>query len=262
VVFRRQYAQALQTAQLLRDNQAVQKPTIPRGELMKLASFLTWQNWALLGMNLAVESLIVFLSIKRNFYKRLFMLTVLAGYCVLIDIAFIVLALAVNVDSFSGNMYYSRVSWNFYWLSQVAASLLILLLSVQIAIETLKLDYVTALWGMITATLLILATGILIPGIVLGNMLMLVSIGDVLAGLALLIIGALPRTQWPRGFPLVVTGIVLSVLLHALCSIGSVYWRMLTPLFNIGAPVSSLLGMIIFALAVYRYKEQDPAPTT
>ena len=114
---------------------------------MKLASFLTWQNWALLGLNLAVESLILFLSIKRDFYKRLFMLTVLAGYCALIDVAFIVLALVVNVDSFSGKMYYSRLSWNFYWVSQVAASLLILLLSIQIAIETLKLKYVVALWG-------------------------------------------------------------------------------------------------------------------
>lgn len=229
---------------------------------MKLASFLTWQNWALLGLNLAVESLILFLSIKRDFYKRLFMLTVLAGYCALIDVAFIVLALTVNVDSFSGKIYYSRISWNFYWLSQAAASLLILLLSVQIAIETLKLNYVTALWGMIAATVLILATGVLIPGIVLGNMLTLVSIGDVLAVLALLIIGALPTTKWPQGFPLVVTGIVLSVLLHAVCSIGSAYWHTLTPLFNIGAPVSSLIGMIIFALAVYRHGERNPASIT
>jgi hypothetical protein len=227
---------------------------------MKLANFLTWQNWALLGLNLAVESLILFLSIKRDFYKRLLMLTVLAGYCVLIDAAFIVLALVVNVDSFSGKIYYSRISWNFYWLSQIAASLLILLLSVQIAIETLKLNYVTALWGMIASTLLILAAGILIPGMVLGNMLMLVTIGDVLAGLALLIIGALPSTKWPQGFPLVVTGIVLSVTLHALCSIGSAYWHTLTPLFNIGVPVSSLLGMIIFALAVYRHGERNPVP--
>ena len=229
---------------------------------MKLASFLTWQNWALLGLNLAVESLILFLSIKRDFYKRLSMLTVLAGYCALIDVAFIVLALVVNVDSFSGKIYYSRISWDFYWLSQVAASLLILLLSVQIAIETLKLNYVTALWGMIAATVLILAIGVLIPGIMLGNMLMLVSIGDVLAALALLIIGVLPSTQWPQGFPLVVTGVVLSVMLHALCSIGSIYWHTLTPLFNIGAPVSSLLGMVIFALAVYRYGERNPAPIT
>jgi len=229
---------------------------------MKLANFLTWQNWALLGLNLAVESLILFLSIKRDFYKRLLMLTVLAGYCVLIDAAFIVLALVVNVDSFSGKIYYSRISWNFYWLSQIAASLLILLLSVQIAIETLKLNYVTALWGMIASTLLILAAGILIPGMVLGNMLMLVTIGDVLAGLALLIIGALPSTKWPQGFPLVVTGIVLSVTLHALCSIVSAYWHTLTPLFNIGVPVSSLLGMIIFALAVYRHGERNPAPIT
>ena len=99
---------------------------------MKLASFLTWQNWALLGLNLAVEFLVLFLSIKRRFYKELFMLTILAGYFVLIDTAFIVLALVVNVDSFSGKLYYSRISWDFYWLSQVAASLLILLLSVQI----------------------------------------------------------------------------------------------------------------------------------
>jgi hypothetical protein len=261
VVFHRQYAQALPIARLLADNQAIQKP-ISQGVLMKLASFLTWQNWALLGLNLAVESLILFLSIKRDFYKRLFMLTVLAGYCALIDVAFIVLALIVNVDSFSGKMYYSRFSWNFYWVSQVAASLLILLLSIQIAIETLKLKYVVALWGMIAATLLILAIAILIPGIVLSNMLMLVSIGDVLAALALLIIGVVPSTKWPRGFPLVVTGIVLSVFLHAVCSVGSVYWHTLTPLFNIGAPASSLLGMIIFALAVYRHGERNPASIT
>jgi hypothetical protein len=224
---------------------------------MKLANFLTWQNWALLGLNLAVESLILFLSIKRAFYRRLVMLTVLVGYCVLIDAAFIVLAFVVNVDSFAGNMYSSKFSWNFYWLSQVAASLLIILLSVQIAIETLKLKYVMALWGMILATLLVIAAGVLVPGIVLGKMLMLVSIGDVLAALALLIIGVLPSTKWPQGFPLVVTGIVLSVMLHALCSIGTAYWQTLTPLFNIGAPVSSLLGMLIFALAIYRHGERN-----
>lgn len=227
---------------------------------MKLASFLTWQNWTLLGLNLAVESLIVFLSIKRDFYKRLFMLTVLAGYCALIDAAFIVLALVVNVDSFSGKMYYSRISWNFYWVSQVAASLLILLLSFQIAIETLNLEYVMAFVGMVAATLLMLATAILIPGMVGSNMLKLVLIGDVVAVLALLIIGIIPSTKWPQGYPLVVTGIAISVLLHAVCSIGSVYWHTLTPLFNIGVPASSLLGMIIFALAVYR--ERNPAPIT
>ncbi len=229
---------------------------------MKLASFLTWQNWALLGLNLAVEFLILFLSIKRGFYKRLLMLTVLAGYCALIDVAFIVLALTVNVDSFSGKIYYSRIGWDFYWLSQVAASLLMLLLSVEIAIETLKLNYVMGLWGMIAATSLIVTMGILVPGIVLRNMLMLVSIGDVLAVLALLIIWSLPTTKWPQSFPLVVTGIVLSVLLHAVCSIGSIYWHTLGPLFNIGAPVSSLIGMIIFALAVYRHDEQNPASIT
>ena len=229
---------------------------------MKLASVLTWQNWALIGLNLSVEFLILFLSIKRGFYKRLFMLTVLAGYCALVEAAFIVLALVVNVDSFSGKMYSSRISWNFYWLSQVTASLLILLLSFQIAIETFNLEYVMAFVGMIAATLLILATAILIPGIMLGNMLTLVSIGDVLAVFALLIIGSMPSTKWPQGFPLVITGIALSVLLHAVCSIGSAYWHTLTPLFNIGVPVSSLLGMIIFALAVYRYGERNPASIT
>ena len=229
---------------------------------MKLASFLTWQKWTLLGLNLAVESLVLFLSIKRRFYKELFMLTILAGYFVLIDTAFIVLALVVNVDSFSGKIYYSRISWDFYWLSQAAASLLSLLLSVQIAIDTLKLNYVTALWGMILATLFIVSAGILIPGLVLGNMLILMLIGDVLAGLALLIVGALPTTKWPQGFPLVVTGIVASVMLHALCSIGSLYWHTLTPFFNIGAPLSSLIGMIIFALAVYRHGERNPASIT
>jgi hypothetical protein len=227
---------------------------------MKLASFLTWQNWALLGLNLAVEFLVLFLSIKRRFYKELSMLTILAGYFVLIDTAFIVLALIVNVDSFSGKLYYSRISWDFYWLSQVAAILLTLLLSIQIAIDTLKLNYVTALWGMILATLFIVSAGILIPGLVLRNMFILMLIGDVLAGLALLIVGALPRTKWPQGYPLVVAGIALSVTLHALCSIGSLYWHSLTPLFNIGAPVSSLLGMIIFAMAVYRYGEPNPDP--
>src|SRR5579859_5343910 len=227
---------------------------------MKLASFLTWQIWALLGLNLAVEFLVLFLSIKRRFYKNLFMLTILAGYFVLIDTAFIVLAFVVNVDSFSGKLFYSRISWDFYWLTQVAAILLTLLLSIQIAIDTLKLNYVTALWGMILATLFIVSAGILIPGLVLRNMLILMLIGDVLAGLALLIAEALPRTKWPQGYPLVVAGIALSVSLHALCSIGSLYWHKLTPLFNIGAPVSSLLGMIVFAVAVYRYDEQIPDP--
>ncbi|HEV8494601.1 MAG TPA: hypothetical protein VGR76_20150, partial [Candidatus Angelobacter sp.] len=205
---------------------------------MKLASFLTWQNWALLGLNLFVESLIVFLSIKKNFYKRLVMLTVLAGYCVLVDVAFVVLALVVNVDSFSGKVYYSRISWNFYWLSQILANLLILLLSFEIAIETLKYKYVTAFWGTIASALLILVTATLIPGTALGNMLLLVSIGDVLASFVLLTLGMLPNTEWPPGFPLVVKGVVLSVLLHALCSVGSIYWHTLTPLFNIGVPVS------------------------
>jgi hypothetical protein len=236
------------------------KTDYSKDELMKLASFLTWQNWALLGLNLTVESFVLFLSIKRAFYKQLVMLTVLAGYCVLIDTAFIVLAFVVNVDSFSGKLYYSRINWDFYWLSQVAASLLTLLLSIQIAIDTLKLNYVTALWGMILATLFIVAAGILIPGLLLRNMLILMSIGDVLAGLALLIAWALPRTKWPQGFPLVVTGIIISVSLHALCSIGSIFLHKLTPLFNIGVLVSSLLGMIVLAVAVYRYDEQIPDP--
>src|SRR4029077_13970477 len=99
---------------------------------MMPAHLWPWPNWILLGLNLIAETAVLWLAVSRKFSRRLIMLPVFAGFCLLFDIAAIVVGFKANVDADSGSIWFSRSYWLFYWGGQIIAGVLVLLLALQI----------------------------------------------------------------------------------------------------------------------------------
>src|SRR5260221_14777845 len=99
-----------------------------------MTPFLFWPgpNWTLLGLNLIAEAAVFWLAVSRNFSRRLIMLAVFAGFCLLFAIVSIVLGFTANVDAANGSIWFSRSYWLFYWGGQIIAGVLVLMLALQI----------------------------------------------------------------------------------------------------------------------------------
>src|SRR5260221_12826382 len=99
---------------------------------MTPAHLWPWPNWILLGLNLIAEAAVFWLAVSRKFSRRLIMLAVLAGFCLLFDIVAILLGFTANVDDANGSIWFSRSYWLFYWGGQIIAGVLVLMLALHI----------------------------------------------------------------------------------------------------------------------------------
>src|SRR6478672_8112584 len=185
---------------------------------MTPAHLWTWPNWTLLGLNLVAEAAVLWLAVSRKFYRRLIMLTIYAAFCLLADIASIVLGFTLNVDAVNGSLWFSRSYWIFYWGEQIIAAVLVLLLALQIITVILPpWDRLITLLGVAAFTSIAVIYCKLLPTSKVGTALTVVT----LAGLATLPSDPIISIVRPSGRrserKLIASGLVLSVVLQTGC---------------------------------------------
>ena len=152
---------------------------------MTPAHFVTWPAWALLGLNLIAEAAVFWLAVSRRFSRRLIMLPVFAGFCLLADIGSIVLGVTTSVDAANGTLWVSRSYWLFFWGGQIIAGVLVLLLALQIITAILPpWDRLITLLGLVAFISLAVIYYKLLPSTKVSTVLAVVTLADVVTGSA------------------------------------------------------------------------------
>lgn len=225
---------------------------------MTPAHLWTLPNWTLLGLNLIAETAVLWLAVSRRFSRRLLMLTVFAAFCLLADIASIVLAFTLNVDAINGSMWFSRAYWLFYWGEQLIAGVLILLLALQIITAILPpWDRLITLLSLAAFTSIAVIYCKLLPTSKASDLLTVVTLADLVTVLALPIIWIVKPSEWPKGMKLIASGLVVSLVLQAGCTAAGALLKTLVGIVNIGVPLSSLIGMGFFFTALRQTEIQE-----
>ena len=218
---------------------------------MTPAHFVTWPAWVLLGLNLIAEAAVFWLAVSRRFSRRLIMLPVFAGFCLLADIGSIVLGVTTSVDAANGTLWVSRSYWLFFWGGQIIAGVLVLLLALQIITAILPpWDRLITLLGLVAFISLAVIYYKLLPSTKVSTVLAVVTLADVVTALSLPIIWVVKPAAWPRGMPLIATGLVISLVLQAACAATAAMVKTMVGIATIGVPLSSLIGMGFFLAAL------------
>jgi hypothetical protein len=218
---------------------------------MTPAHLWPWPIWALCGLNLIAEAAVLWLAVSRKFSRRLIMLPVFAGFCLLFDIEAIVLGFTANVDAVNGSMGFSRSYWLFYWGGQIISGVLVLLLALQIITAILPpWDRLITLLGVAAFISLAVIYYKLLPTTKVSNVLAVVTLADVVTVLSLPIIWVVKPAKWPKGMPLIATGLVVSLVLQAACAATAAMLKTLVGIASIGVPLSALIGMGFFLAAL------------
>jgi len=207
-----------------------------------------------LGLNVAAESAVFWLAISRRFSRRLVMLPIFAGFCLLFDVAGTVLALTVSVDAIgSAHLWYSHAYWLFYWAGQCGGAVVLLLLALQVVTVILPP------WDRLIAILVILlCCGLavvyykLLPIAHPRDVLTLLTWASGITILALPIIAVVHPSDWPKGIPLVVSGMVLSLVLQIACAVTAAILKTMVGFVSVGVPLGALVGMGFFLAALIR----------
>jgi hypothetical protein len=225
---------------------------------MTPAHFVTWPAWVLLGLNLIAEGAVLWLAVSRRFSRRLIMLPVFAGFCLLFDIAATVLDFTVNVDAANGSMWFSRSYWIFYWGGQIIAAVLVLLLALQIITAILppwdRLITLLALAAFISIAVIYCK---LLPTSKASDVLTVVTLADLVTVLSLPIIWVVKPSEWPKEMKLIAAGLVVSLVLQAVCTAAGALLKTMVGIVNIGVPLSSLIGMGFFFTALRQTEIQE-----
>lgn len=228
---------------------------------MTPAHFVTWPNWILLGLNLIAEAAVFWLAVSRRLSRRLIMLPVFAGFCLLFDIAVTVLDFTLNVDAAKGSMWFSRSYWIFYWGGQIIAGVLVLLLALQIITAILppwtRLITLLSLAAFISLAVIYCK---LLPTSKASDVLTAVTLADLVTVLSLPIIWVVKPSEWPKETKLIASGLVVSLVLQAGCTAAAAWLKTLVGIVSIGVPLSSLIGMGFFFTAI-RQTEIQEAPS-
>lgn len=208
--------------------------------------------WTLLVLNLIAETAVLWLAISRNFSRRLIMLAVFAGFCLLADIASIVLGFTARIDAANGSIWFlSRSYWLFYWGEQIIAGVLVLLLALQIITAILPpWDRLITLIGLAAFISIAVIYYKLLPTTKASDVLAVVTLADLVTVLALPIIWVVKPAAWPKGMSLIATGLVVSLVLQAGCTATAAMLKTLVGIASIGVPLSSLIGMGFFLAAL------------
>jgi hypothetical protein len=229
---------------------------------MTPAHLWTWPTWTLLVLNILAEAAVFWLAVSRRFSRRLIMLPVFAVFCLLADIASIVLGFTVNVDAINGSMWFSRSYWLFYWGEQIIAGILVLLLALQII--TAILPPWTRLITLLSLAAFIAIAVIyckLLPTSKVSDVLTAVTLADLVTVLSLPIIWVVKPSEWPKEMKLIASGLVVSLVLQTGCTAAAAWLKTLVGIVTIGVPLSSLIGMGFFFTAI-RQTEIQEVPST
>jgi hypothetical protein len=225
---------------------------------MTPAHLWTWWNWILLGLNIFAEAAVLWLAVSRRFSRRLIMLPVFAAFCLLADIASIVLGFTVNVDATNGSMWFSRSYWLFYWGEQIIAGVLVLLLALQIITAILppwtRLITLLSLAAFISIAVIYCK---LLPTSKASNVLTVVTLTGLVTVLSLPIIWVVKPSEWPKEMKLIASGLVVSLVLQAGCTAAGAWLKTMVGIVNIGVPLSSLIGMGFFFTALRQTEMQE-----
>jgi hypothetical protein len=225
---------------------------------MTPAHFLTWPNWILLGLNLIAETAVLWLAVSRRFSRRLIMLPVFAGFCLLADIASIVLDFTLNVDAANGSMWFSRSYWIFYWGEQIIAAVLVLLLALQIITVILPpWDRLITLLGVAAFISIAVIYCKLLPTSKASDVLTVVTLADLVSVLSLPIIWVVKPSEWPKEIKLITSGLVVSLVLQTGCTALAAALKTMVGTVSIGLPLSSLIGMGFFFTALWQTEIQE-----
>lgn len=225
---------------------------------MTPAHLWTWWNWILLGLNIFAEAAVLWLAVSRRFSHRLIMLPVFAAFCLLADIASIVLGFTVNVDAVKGSMWVSRSYWLFYWGEQIIAGLLVLLLALQIITAILppwtRLITLLSLAAFISIAVIYYK---LLPTSKASDVLTAVTLAGLVTVLSLPIIWVVKPSEWPKEMKLIASGLVVSLVLQTGCTAAGALLKTMVGIVNIGVPLSSLIGMGFFFTALRQTQIQE-----
>lgn len=182
------------------------------------------------------------------------MLPIFAGFCLLFDLAGTALALTIPVDAIaSGHLWYSHTYWFFYWAGQCGAAIVVLLLALQVVTVVLPP------WDRLIAMLVIvLCFGLavvyykLLPVTHPRDVLTLLVWASGITILSLPIIWVVHPSEWPNGVPLIVAGLVLSLVLQAGFAISAAMLKTMVQFVNTWNPLAALVGMGFFLAAILR----------
>src|SRR4029077_1220055 len=214
---------------------------------MMPAHLWPWPNWILLGLNLIAETAVLWLAVSRKFSRRLIMLPVFAGFCLLFDIAAIVLGFTANVDATNGSIWFSRSYWLFYWAAQIICGVLVLLLALQIITAILPpWDRLITLLGVAAFISVAVIYYKLLPTSKASDVLAVVTLADLVTVLALPIIWVVKPSAWPKGMALIASGLVVSLVLQAGCTTLAALLKTMVGIITLGVPLSALIGMGFF----------------
>lgn len=223
---------------------------------MTLAHFWSWQTWTLLGLNLAAESAVLWLAISRRFFRRLVMLPIFAGFCLAFDIGTLILGCTLTADAANGSMWYSHAYWLFYWAGQFGASAVLLLLALQVVTVILPpWDRLISILVIVLCLALAVAYLKLLPIEHPRDVLTLLTWASAITILALPIIGVVHSDEWPKGIPLVVAGMVLSLVIQVACAVTAAILKTMVGFVSLGVPLAALVGMGFFLAALIRMPE-------
>jgi hypothetical protein len=162
-----------------------------------------------------------------------------------------VLGFTANVDAVNGSMGFSRSYWLFYWGGQIISGVLVLLLALQIITAILPpWDRLITLLGVSAFISLAVIYYKLLPTTKVSNVLAVVTLADVVTVLSLPIIWVVKPAKWPKGMPLIATGLVVSLVLQAACAATAAMLKTLVGIASIGVPLSALIGMGFFLAAL------------
>lgn len=218
---------------------------------MMPAHLWPWPNWILLGLNLIAETAVLWLAVFRKFSRRLIMLPVFAGFCLVFDIEAVVLGFTANVDATNGSIWFSRSYWLFYWGGQIIAGVLVLMLALQIITAILPPWHrLITLLGVAAFISVAVIYYKLLPTTKASNVLAVVTLADLVTVLSLPIIWVVKPSAWPRGMPLIATGLVISLVLQAACTATAAWLKTMAGIITIGVPLASLIGMGFFLAAL------------
>jgi len=90
----------------------------------------------------------------------------------------------------------------------------------------------------------------LLPTTKPSNVLAVVTLADLVTVLSLPIIWVVKPAAWPKGMPLIATGLVISLVLQAACAATAAMLKTMVGIISIGVPLSALIGMGFFLAAL------------
>lgn len=227
---------------------------------MRIANFWTVLNWALLGLNVLTEAAVFWLAASRGYFRRLAMLPLYALFCLSVDLAGTCIAILTRPDKVAGTLWTSRLYSDFYWMVQLVAGGLVLLLALQIVTAILPpWDRLITILAILTFSGLAIAYMKLIPGDI-WHLITALTVADCIALLALPIIAVVAPSEWPDGLTWVVAGLIASASLQTACSAAAAHFKTLAGVFNLGIPFAALVGMACFLAGVYGQGKDIQSP--